>query len=66
LLELPKAAPLLGTYATPLPIALTDAAQGSVASQYKVEAAAEGYATQSADADISMANVTQNFVLVAP
>jgi hypothetical protein len=66
LLALPKAAPLLGTYATPLPIALTDAAQGSVASQYKVEAAAEGYATQSADADISMANVTQNFVLVAP
>jgi hypothetical protein len=65
-LALPKAAPLLGTYATPLPIALTDAAQGSVASQYKVEAAAEGYATQSADADISMANVTQNFVLVAP
>lgn len=65
-LTLPKAAPLLGTYATPLPIALTDAAQGSVAGQYKVEAAAEGYVTQSADADISMADVTQDFVLVVP
>jgi hypothetical protein len=62
-LVLPKAAPLLGTYATPLPIVPTDVAQASVAGQYKVEAAAEGYATQSADADISMANVTQNFVL---
>lgn len=62
-LALPKAAPLLGTYATPLPIVLTDATQGSVASQYKIEAVAEGYATQSADADVSMANVTQNFVL---
>lgn len=65
-LTLPKAAPLLGTYATTLPIALTDAAQGSVAGQYKVEAAAEGYVTQSADADISMADVTQDFVLVVP
>jgi Domain of unknown function (DUF4382) len=65
-LALPKAAPLLGTYATPLPIVPIDTAQGSVASQYKVEATAEGYTTQSADADISMANAVRNFVLAAP
>jgi hypothetical protein len=65
-LVLPKAAPWLGAYAIPLPIVPTDAAQGSVAGQYKVEAAAEGYASQSADADASMVDVTQNFVLVAP
>jgi hypothetical protein len=46
-LALPTAAPLLGAYATPLPIALSASAQGSVAAHYAVEASADGYQTQS-------------------
>lgn len=46
-LTLPTAAPLLGQYATPLPIALSATAQAGVAGKYTVSASADGYQTQS-------------------
>jgi hypothetical protein len=61
-MPLPVAAPLLGQYATPLPITFT--AQSGVAGQYTIEASATGYQTQSVNKDISAANATQNFTLV--
>lgn len=63
-LTLPTAAPLLGQYligGTP-PIPLV--AQPGLAGQYAVEAAADGYQTQSFDQNISAADATQDFVLV--
>ena len=63
-LTLPIEAPLLGQYATPLPI--TFVAQSSVAGHYTMEASATGYQTQSASKDISSANATQNFTLAPP
>lgn len=63
-LALPTAAPLLGAYATPLPIALSASAQGSVAAHYKVEASADGYQTQSSPVlDLSGGNQTFNATL---
>lgn len=61
-LTLPIGAPLLGQYATPLPIALT--AQSGVAGHYSMEASASGYQTQSVNKDISAGDATQNFTLV--
>ncbi|MHB8828615.1 MAG: DUF4382 domain-containing protein [Syntrophales bacterium] len=62
LLTLPVDAPLLGQYGTgTLPIALT--AQASVAGKYTIAASADGYKTQSASKDISVADATQNFTL---
>jgi len=61
-LILPAGAPMLGQYATTLPIALV--AQAGVAGKYSVEASASGYQTQSVSKDISAANATQNFTLV--
>jgi hypothetical protein len=61
-LTLPIEAPLLGQYATPLPI--TFVAQSGVAGHYTMEASATGYQTQSASKDISSANATQDFILV--
>ena len=61
-LTLPAEAPLLGGYSTPLPITFT--AQPGVAGQYAVQASAAGYATQSANKDLSAADQTQNFTLV--
>ncbi len=59
---LPIDAPLLGSYGTgTLPIAFMP--QPDVAGKYKVEASADGYATQPVDADISAADVTQDFTL---
>lgn len=61
-LSLPIAAPLLGQYGTgTLPIALTS--QSANAGKYTAEASATGYQTQSVSADISIANVIQNFTL---
>lgn len=60
-LNLPVAAPLLGPYATPLPI--MPAAQSGVAGQYSIEASASGYQTQSVNKDISAGDVTQTFTL---
>jgi len=61
-LSLPIDAPLLGQYGTgSLPITFT--AQ-STAGQYKVEASFVGYITQSINKDISVADATQNFILV--
>lgn len=61
-LSLPIDAPLLGLYGTgSLPITFT--AQ-STAGQYKVEASFVGYITQSINKDISVADATQNFILV--
>jgi len=62
-LALPVDAPVLATYATPLP--LTFAPQGGSAGQYTIEASATGYTTQTAPADISSADVTGlDFTLV--
>jgi hypothetical protein len=61
-LTLPSGAPMLGQYSTTLPIALL--AQTGMAGQYAVEASATGYQTQSANKDLSIADATQNFVLV--
>jgi Domain of unknown function (DUF4382) len=59
-LTLPVGAPSLGSYGT-LPIAL--AADAAIAGQYQLEASAEGYASQTASADISGGDVTRNFTL---
>ncbi|MGA8051483.1 MAG: DUF4382 domain-containing protein, partial [Burkholderiales bacterium] len=62
-LTLPTAAPLLGHYATPLPIALSDSSQtGGI---YTVEASADGYTPQSSDPplDISASNQTYSVQL---
>ena len=62
-LTLPIAAPLRGPYGTgTLPIALV--AQAGAAGKYTAEASATGYQTQSASADISLANATRDFVLI--
>ncbi len=60
---LPSGAPLLGKYGTgTLPIALTP--QSDIAGKYDVEASADGYDTQSAPVDISIADVlSQDFQL---
>ncbi|MBI4289932.1 MAG: DUF4382 domain-containing protein [Betaproteobacteria bacterium] len=61
-LTLPIGAPLLGQYSATLPIALP--AQAGVAGKYTAVGSATGYATQSFSKDITLANATQNFVLV--
>lgn len=61
-LTLPAAAPLFGSYATPLPIVFS--AQTGMAGKYAIGAAASGYQTQSFDRDISAADATQNFILI--
>ena len=60
-LTLPIGAPVLATYAVPLP--LTFAPQGG-AGQYTIEAAAESYVTQTAAVDLSIADATVDFLLV--
>lgn len=60
-LNLPFEAPQLGAYGA-LPIAF--APQAGSAGLYAVAASATGYATQSANVNISMLPATQNFVLV--
>jgi hypothetical protein len=62
-LALPTAAPLLGAYATPLPIVLSASAQGSVAAHYTIEASADGYQTQSSSVDLSNLMNPYNFTL---
>lgn len=59
-LSVPTAAPLRGSFGT-LPITLSPDA--SAAGKYAVEASASGYATQTYNADVSGAGVTQNFTL---
>jgi len=62
-LPLVSGAPLLGQYGLgTLPIVLT--AQPAVAGQYAVEGSATGYQTQSFSKDISVADATQDFILV--
>jgi hypothetical protein len=61
-LTLPAAAPLLGAYATPLPIVFSE--QAGVAGHYTIEASANGYQTQSFSKDISAADATQDFILI--
>ena len=61
-LPLPIAAPSLGQYSAALPISL--APQGAVAGLYAVRGSAEGYATQSFNADLSGGDVVQDFGLV--
>ena len=61
-LPLPSDAPLLGQYSQPLPIALV--AQGPLAGMYAIRGAAEGYATQSFNVDVSGGDVVQDFALV--
>jgi len=59
-LTLPAEAPLLGQYSATLPITL-DAQTGGL---YSIEASANGYTTQSAAVDISVADASQDFILV--
>ena len=61
-LTLPIAAPLFAQYSATLPITLV--AQSAVAGKYTIEGSANGYKTQTASADITSANATQNFTLV--
>lgn len=60
-LTLPTAAPLLATYATPLPLAF--APQAASAAKYTLEASAAGYLTQSAPIDLTSADATRDFTL---
>jgi len=61
-LNLPVAAPLVGSYGSgTLPVALT--AQTSAAGLYSLEASAIGYTTQSASIDISSASALRSFTL---
>jgi Domain of unknown function (DUF4382) len=62
-IALPSGAPVLGKFGTgTLPIALTP--QSDIAGKYDVEASADGYDTQSAPVDISIADVlSQDFQL---
>jgi hypothetical protein len=61
-LTLPTGEPQRGLYSTTLPITLVT--QVGMAGKYAVEASATGYQTQSFSKDISVADATQNFVLV--
>ena len=61
-LTLPITAPSLGHYSAALPIHL--APQGAVAGLYLVRGSAEGYATQSFNADLSGGNVVHNVALM--
>lgn len=62
-LALPSAPPLLGAYGSGiLPLTLT--AQSELAGQYRIEAVATGYQTQSFAKDISAADAIQDFILV--
>jgi hypothetical protein len=60
-LVLPSGAPQLGAHGA-LPIVFTP--QAGLAGLYGVQASATGYATQSANVNISAADATQNFVLM--
>jgi len=61
-LTLPIDAPVLATYALPLP--LTFASESVSAGQYTIEAAATGYVTQTAAVDLLSADATKDFALV--
>jgi hypothetical protein len=61
-LTLPTGEPQLGLYSTTLPITLVT--QVGMAGKYAVEASATGYQPQSFSKDISVADATQDFVLV--
>lgn len=61
-MTLPTAAPLRAPYSNALP--LTFATQGGTAAKYTIEAAVQGYTTQSAAVDLAAANATLNFVLL--
>ena len=60
-LTLPAEAPQLGSYGA-LPIVL--GAQSGVAGVYTLEATASGYTAQSASANVSTMDATQNFTLI--
>jgi len=62
-LTLPTEAPSLGSYATPLPIVFSKQ-PALVAGQYTVQVSATGYATQSANKNISAGDETENFGLI--
>jgi hypothetical protein len=61
-LTLPTGEPQRGLYSTTLPITLVT--QVGMAGKYTAEASATDYQTQSFSKDISVADATQNFVLV--
>lgn len=61
-MSVPTAAPLIGAYGLgTLPIALS--ADTTAAGKYAVEASATGYATQSANVDVSATDISHNFTL---
>lgn len=61
-MTLPTGEPQRGLYSATLPITLVT--QVGMAGKYTVEASATGYQTQSFSKDISVADATQNFILV--
>jgi hypothetical protein len=61
-LTLPTAAPLLAPYATTLPLVF--APDPSAAAMYAVEAAADGFVTQSSTVDLTTADVVVDFTLL--
>jgi hypothetical protein len=61
-LTLPIEAPSLGSFG-PLPITFT--ADGTIAGKYQMEASADGFQTQTADADLFGGNVIRDFTLPA-
>jgi hypothetical protein len=60
-LTLPTAAPLLASYATTLPLVF--AADPAAAAKYSLEAAADGFVTQSSAVDLTAADVVIDFTL---
>jgi hypothetical protein len=62
---LPSAAPVLGQYGTgTLPILFT--APSESGGLYDVEVSSEGYQTETASVDISIADVIRDFILTTP
>ncbi len=62
LFTLPAEAPSLGSYEGTLPIVFT--ADPSIAGEYKLEASADGYTTQTTSVDVSGTDKTIDFILV--
>lgn len=61
-LSLPVAAPGRAAYAASAPVSYVFAPDAAVAARYRLEASAEGLATQNADIDLTTGNLTRDFV----
>lgn len=61
-LSLPVAAPGRAAYAASAPVTYTFMPDAAAAARYRLEASAEGLATQAADIDLTTGNLTRDFV----